>query len=208
MKNSLLITILGVIFALVPTTQVFACSMTAVVCQGDYTLQSGIVDFGSGSLGGGESNWLYYQGGYSNPDGHGMVYYHREGYGIHNYKVLEIVAPINTFPYMSNNHIYRHSGQLPSYSTNYNHFVETAKGKQGKIFLGHVRNSSPGQPTGAFAPFVYRHIGYVNGVLDTTDYSFAHHGTVYKLRIYNIQSFQNWQSDYDCQNVLIFDSIY
>lgn len=204
MKNSLLITILGVIFVLAPITQVFACAMTAVVCQGDYTLQSEMVNFGSGSSGGGESNWLYNQGGYSNPDGHGMVYYHREGYGGHNYKVLEIVAPIDTFPYMSNNHIYRHSGQLnlQPYSTNYNHFVETAKGKQGKIFLGHVRNSSPGQPTGAFAPFVYRHIGYVNGVLDTTDYSFAHHGTVNKGQMYVIQSFQNWLSDYDFQNAL------
>lgn len=203
MKNALLITILGVILALVTTTPVFACAMTAVVCQSAYTLLSGGVAFGDGSSGGGESYWLYNQSS-SNPHGHGMVYYHREGYGGHSNKVLDYVAPIDTFAVMSNNHLYRHSGQLnlAPYHSIYNRFVFAAKQKQGKIFLGHVRYSSPGQPSGAFAPFVYRHIGYVNGVPDTTDYSFAHHGTVDKDSMYTFQSFQNWLSDYDIQNAL------
>ena len=187
---------------MVTTAQVFACAMTAVVCQGTYTLQSGVVAFGDGSSGGGESNWLYNQSS-SNPHGHGMVYYHRVGYGGHNNKVLDFDAPIDTFAVMSNNHLYRHSGQLNyyPYSSYYDRFVFTAKQKQGKIFLGHVRYRSDG-PLGAFAPFVYRHIGYINGVPDTTDYSFAHHGTVDKYSMYNIQSFQNWLSDYDIQNAL------
>ena len=133
-----------------------------------------------------------------------MVFYHREGYGGHGNKVLDYVAPIDTFAVMSNNHLYRHSGQLnlAPYVTYYNRFVLAAKQKQGKIFLGHVRYSSPGQPSGAFAPFVYRHIGFVNGVADTTDYSFAHHGTVDKAAMYDVQSFQDWLTEYDIQNVL------
>lgn len=204
MKNALIITILGVILGFVTTTQIFACAMTAVVCQSTYTLQSGGVAFGDGSSGGGESNWLYNQSS-SNPHGHGMVYYHREGYGGHSNKVLDYVAPIDTFAVMSNNHLYRHSGQLNlgPYSSNYNRFVLTAKQKQGKIFLGHVRYSSPGQPSGAFAPFVYRNIGFVNGVADTTDYSFAHHGTVDKDSMYNVQSFQGWLSDYDVESQML-----
>ncbi|OQB32185.1 MAG: flagellar basal body rod modification protein [Bacteroidetes bacterium ADurb.Bin174] len=197
-----MIILLGIIISVLSIAQIYACAMTAVVCQSSYTLQSGMVDFGDGSTGGGESNWLYNMSNINN-DGHGMVYYHREGYGGHGYKVLQNNNSIDTFPYGSNNHLYRHSGQLSSapYSSYYNNFVSAAKSKQGKIFLGHVRKRSDG-PWGAFAPFVYRHIGYVNGVPDTTDYSFVHHGTVDKNSMYDIQSFQNWLSDYDIQNAL------
>jgi hypothetical protein len=93
------------------------------------------------------------------------------------------------------------------YSGYYQNFIGTAKQKQGKIFMGHVRLRSDG-PIGAFAPFVYRHIGYVNGVPDTTDYSFAHHGTVDKWGMYNIPSFQNWLSNYDIQNILAGNPTY
>ena len=202
MNKSFMIILLGVLITVFSIAQIYACAMTAVVCQGDYTLQSGMVDFGDGSSGGGESYWLYNQSS-SNQDGHGMVYYHRAGYPGHSNKVLQCNNPIDSFFGGSNNHVYRHSGQLSNapYSNNYNCFVGAAKQKQAKIFMGHVRLRSDG-PLGAFAPFVYRHIDYVNGVPDTTDYSFSHHGTVNKWSLYNIPSFQSWLSNYDIQNIL------
>jgi len=202
MNKSFMIIMLGIVIIALSIAQVYACAMTAVVCQGDYTLMNGMVGFGDGSSGGGESKWLYNMGN-SNQDAHGMVYYHREGYGGHNYKVLEANTPIDTVSVGSNNHLYRHSGRLSlaPYAGYYNKFVQAAKLKQGKIFMGHVRYMSDPLP-GAFAPFVYRHIGYVNGVADTTDYSFAHHGTVDKWGMYHEANFQNWLSNYDIQNIL------
>lgn len=59
MNKSFMIILLGVIITFISIAQIYACAMTAVVCQGDYTLIYGMVDFGDGSYeGGGESLWL------------------------------------------------------------------------------------------------------------------------------------------------------
>lgn len=202
MKNALIITILGVILGFVTTTQIFACAMTAVVCNGTHELYESMCGLGNG-YSDGESYWLK-QRGSSNPDGHGMVYYHKSGLSGHSHNILEYENPIDTVTPNGNNHLYRKIGNLASNSTNLERFVINAKNKQGKLYIGHVRkrDSNSNEPTGVFAPFFYRSITTVEGVPDTTDYSFAHHGSVDKEAMLGVSGFQSWLENFDIQNIL------
>lgn len=207
MKTIFAIAVIGIVLVIMPTTQIYACAMMAVVCQNTTTLATPGVDFGAGNSG--ESGWLYQQGN-NNPHGHGMVYYHRAGFGGHNNKLLQYIPPIDTFANGSSNHIYRKAGSL-GHILNlpiYQRFIGSAKSNQGKIFMGHVRYRSDG-PLGAYAPFVYRHIHIEEGQpADTTDFSFAHHGTVDKQAMYDNFGFRYWLAEYDYKNLLAGNPTY
>ncbi|MCB5261806.1 MAG: T9SS type A sorting domain-containing protein [Candidatus Cloacimonetes bacterium] len=83
--------------------------MNAVVCKSGFYLGSTGVGFGDGTSSSGESGWLTDRAN-ENDDGHGMLYYHGEGYSGHDYQVLQYTAPIDTFANVSSNHLYRRSG--------------------------------------------------------------------------------------------------
>lgn len=179
--------------------------MTAVVCKGDFNLLSGEVGLGNGMSGNGESGWLLDRGS-ENSDGHGLLYYHGEGYLGHDYQVLQYTDPIDTFVPGSSNHLYRRSGALnhPSNGTIYRRFILASQINQGRIFMGHVRKRSSG-PLGAYAPFTYRRIDNSGTAPDTTDYSFSHHGTVGQAdikKMLRVPSFQIWLWWHDFYNAL------
>lgn len=199
--------VLSCLFAIfVSVSSVFACAMNSVVCKSGYNLSSDEVDFGGiGVNPGGESYWLY-QMGTDNPDGHGALYYHSDEYQGHDYQVLHQSGYTNYFSYGSENQLYRLQDAINSDMGEicYGAFIMTAKDKMGQIFMGHARRRSSG-PRGAFAPFVFRHIDNSSAVPDTTDYSFAHHGTVtndYLIRMFNDISFHDWLAQYDTNNII------
>ena len=179
--------------------------MTAVVCKSGYNLGSNDVGFGYGVGATGESGWLLGMGTV-NDDGHGVLYYHGEGYLDHDYQVLQHTGPINTFDHESSNHIYRRSGAVNSSenSSIFSRFIQSSRNSFGQVFMGHVRKRSSG-PLGAYAPFTYRRIDYSSSVTDTTDYSFSHHGTIVhdqlKIMLSN-QSYKDWLIQYDTFNII------
>jgi hypothetical protein len=184
------------------TTPIYACAMTSVVCNGTHGLWDSLSGIGDGTSDG-ESNWLR-QKGSSNPDGHGMIYYHKSGYPGHSHKVLDYQGAIDTVTFNGNNHLYRKVGDLGNNSENLFSFVRNSKVKHGKIFIGHVRKRSQyaNEPFGVFAPLIYRSVVTVNGVPDTTDYSFTHHGGVSKSAMVNVTKFYTWLENYDIQNIM------
>ncbi len=182
MKNILVISITVVLIALAPTTQVFACAMTAVVGNGTTLL-------GHQNAYNAEAYWLRNTSG-TNNDAWGACYYHSLGYTLHDYRLL----PLDNVPGPTiNDHYYRSANNIAdsSYPTilDYSNWARLA---DGKILFAHARNQSTGEPSGAFAPFIYR------SVADTVDYSFAHHGKVTKQSFINeLSGFADFLAWYD-----------
>lgn len=170
---------------MVLTGHAYACAMTAVVGNGTTMLTDQMAWHD-------EASWL--QGtSHTNNDGWGACYYHASGYAQHHYQLLPVDD--NSFPSRSD-HYYRTDTNIGApQSPTVGGYSNWAQSEQGKILLAHARNASSGEPSGAFAPFIY------HSEAENIDYSFAHHGEVPKHSMINdIPGFADFLISYDYEN--------